>query len=81
MPKEEISLRDRFHRFSAEAWYVRAPAAFAVGGFAPRWCVDAFPQQPQPVHAKAGSRWPELLDVRYAVVSLLSSPGPDLIPA
>lgn len=35
----------------------------------------------QPAHAKAGSRWPELQGVRYAVVSLLSWLTPGLIPA
>lgn len=60
---------------------VQARAVCDATGFAPRSYDRACQQLPQPVHKKAGSRWPERRDVRYAVVSLLSSPAPDLIPA
>ena len=74
-------LRDLPQEVSAELSVAQARAAFVAVCFSPRLYGHAFPQLQQPVHAKAGSRWPELPDVRYAVVSLLSSPAPDLIPA
>jgi hypothetical protein len=81
MPTEEISRPDPFHQSWEEVSFAPAHAVSAEDDFAPLCCADVFPQRPLPVHAKAGSRWPELRDVRYAVVSLLSSPAPDLIPA
>lgn len=58
-----------------------ARAIFSATCFSLRWYDHVFLQLQLPVHAKAGSRWPELPDVRYAVVSLLSSPAPGLVPA
>ena len=81
MPTEEISRRDPFRQLWEAASFAPAHAVSAEDDSAPRCYADVFPQLLQPVHAKAGSRWPELQDVRYAVVSLLSSPAPDLIPA
>ena len=78
----EMSVRRyRVRSQPAELLTVRARAVFSATCFSLRWYDRVFLQLQLPVHAKAGSRWPELPDVRYAVVSLLSSPAPDLIPA
>jgi len=80
-PKGMPESRYRAHRPQAEAWPERAPAIAAAGDFAPRWNDHAYSQSQQPVHAKAGSRWPEHRDARCAVASLLFSRAQDLVPA
>jgi hypothetical protein len=63
------------------AWFAQSHAIADVTGSARPQYVHAFPPLLLPVHAKAGSRWPEPRDGRYAVVSLLSSCAQDLVPA
>lgn len=79
--KEEIAPRCPSDPLQVAASFSQSPAAVAAEGSAAPPCVHAFLLLQQPVHAKAGSRWPEPLNGRYAVVSLLSSLAQDLGPA
>ena len=81
MQKEMRERQCRSLSLQQELSSVQAHAVCGAIDFAPQLYDRACQQLPQPVHTKAGSRWPERRDVRYAVVSLLSSPAPDLIPA
>jgi hypothetical protein len=79
--KETIEPLCPLRRPPEEVSFERFPSAVVAKDSFPRQNDHACPQLRQPVHAKAGSRWPEPRDGRCAVVSLLFSLAQDLDPA